>query len=139
MFPLVGKALLRFNARGTRNAAVSDSQYMAGKALSYAYEFRHVPVVRDSFLRRFMSEDADNVTTDELTWFTKTSNLTVQQIVQAIADESVLLTQDEFEMTLLDAYDLDLTALREMLRDVVESTEPTLYTHPCEDLLLKDV
>jgi len=139
MFPLVGKALLRFNARGTRNAAVSDSQYMAGKALSYAYEFRHVPCMRDSFLRRFLMEDVEKVTTDELTWFAKTSNLTIHEIMDAIKHEPNTLTEEEFELCILEAYDLDLDSLKEMLHSVIENKEPTMYCHPYDHCLLVDV
>jgi len=139
MFPLVGKALLRFNARGTENPSITDSQYMAGKALSYAYEFRHVPIMRDSFLTRYLMEDHENVQVQELSWFTRTSNLTLLDIVTAIRDEQVLLTQDEFELTILEVYDLDIGALRQMLHDVVECSTPLIYTHPYEHCLLVDV
>jgi hypothetical protein len=56
MVPLLGKMLVRFNIRGQQNDAISDSTYMAGKALSYAYESRHVPALRDLFLRRYRME-----------------------------------------------------------------------------------
>jgi len=54
--PLLGKALGRFNTRANANQSISDAQYFAGKAVSYAYEFRYFPHLRDLFLLRFQLE-----------------------------------------------------------------------------------
>jgi len=139
MFPLIGKALFRFNVRATENPALTDSQYMAGKVLSYAYEFRHVPMMRDAFLKRYLMEDHSSVSTDELTWFTKTSNLSISEIIAAIHNEQVVLTRDEFEMCILEAYEIDTIDLQEMLDAVITSTDCTIYDHPCDVKLLVDV
>jgi len=48
--PKLGKALARFNARANNNPGVTDVEYMAGKSLSYAYEFRHVERICTQFL-----------------------------------------------------------------------------------------
>jgi hypothetical protein len=139
MMPLFGKAMLRFNARGTNNMAVSNSRYMAGKALSYAYEFRHVPLLRDLFLQRFEMEDCENVQLSDLSWFTKTTNLNVDQIIAAIRDEKVFVTDDEFEWCMIDAYDLDIADTMDIARSVILSNDPVFIYHPAEDCLLKDV
>lgn len=52
MLPFVGKVLAKFNTRPNANHGVTDDQYMAGKALSHAYEFRHCHVLADLFRKR---------------------------------------------------------------------------------------
>lgn len=52
MIPKLGKAFGRFNARAN-NTQISDDEYVAGKSLSYAYEFRHYPPICRLFLMRF--------------------------------------------------------------------------------------
>jgi hypothetical protein len=51
MIPKLGKALGRFGVRANNNFAMSDAEYMCGKALSYAWEFRFVPEVRELALQ----------------------------------------------------------------------------------------
>lgn len=53
MIPKLGKSFGRFNARGN-NTQISDDAYVAGKALSYAYEFRYYPPICKLFLERFL-------------------------------------------------------------------------------------
>lgn len=52
MLPFLGKVLSKFNARANANEAVTDDEYMAGKALSHCYEFRFCHVLRDLFVKR---------------------------------------------------------------------------------------
>jgi len=52
MLPMVGKMLAKFNSRPNSNEAVSDDEYMAGKALSHCYEYRHCHIIRDKFVQR---------------------------------------------------------------------------------------
>jgi hypothetical protein len=52
MIPKLGKAFGRFNARAN-NTDIGDDEYMAGKSLSYAYEFRYYPPICRLFLQRF--------------------------------------------------------------------------------------
>jgi hypothetical protein len=105
MMPKLGKALARFNARVSPNEAISDSAYMAGKALSYAYEFRHFPLFRDIFLMRYQSEDSAHLAIDEISWFTKTSGLpSIEALEKSIMDERVLVSEDETREFLMDAY-----------------------------------
>lgn len=52
MLPFVPKTLAKFNTRPNSNAIVDDDEYMAGKSLSHAYEFRFSKILRDVFLRR---------------------------------------------------------------------------------------
>jgi len=52
MIPKLGKAFGRFNARAN-NTDITDDEYVAGKSLSYAYEFRYYPPICRLFLERF--------------------------------------------------------------------------------------
>jgi hypothetical protein len=56
MIPKLGKAFGRFNARAN-NTQISDDEYMAGKSLSYAYEFRYYRPICKLFLDRFAGCD----------------------------------------------------------------------------------
>nr|QLC27599.1 RNA dependent RNA polymerase [Erysiphe necator associated abispo virus 3] len=58
MLPKLGKAFGRFNARGN-NTDLSDNLYVAGKSLSYAYEFRYYPPICRLFLERFLGCNVD--------------------------------------------------------------------------------
>jgi len=73
LVPKLGKAIARFNARASANEAVSDRSYLCGKALSYAYEFRFVPVISRCFLTRFsqLFETQEQVSLDGLGWNVK--------------------------------------------------------------------
>jgi len=140
MIPRVAKALLRFNARGTKNNGCTDSCYMAGKALSYAYEFRHVPFMRDYFMRRFeLEQDHSHVTTDELSWFARTSNHTIEEISWWIQNDPIIVTDDDLEWLMIQAYDIDIGELKELCDLVLVSKEPVLVTHPADFKLLVDV
>lgn len=52
MMPFLGKVLAKFNCRPNTNQAVDNDMYMAGKALSAAYEFRFCHELRDLFFDR---------------------------------------------------------------------------------------
>jgi len=52
MLPFLGKVLAKFNSRPNANDAVSDDLYMAGKALSHAYEFRYCHLLANCFIER---------------------------------------------------------------------------------------
>lgn len=72
MLPLVGKALARFNVRATSNSGVSDTVYLAGKSLSYAYEFRYCPPLAKEFYNRYLELSAGGVVSLlDLGWFAK--------------------------------------------------------------------
>jgi hypothetical protein len=138
MVPLIGKMLVRFNCRGTQNDACSDSQYMAGKSLSYAYECRHVPFLRDYFLRRYAMEDSAAVTLDDLTWFARTSGVDLTNIVSAIRSERVLVTDDEFEYWLIEHHDCTLVECRELFEAVIVSAESVTLDLPYIEYFRQD-
>jgi hypothetical protein len=53
LLPKLGRAFGRFNARGNPND-ISHQAYIAGKSLSYAYEFRYYKPFASFFLERFL-------------------------------------------------------------------------------------
>lgn len=127
MLPLIGKMLARFNARGTMNPSCSDDSYMAGKALSYAYECRHVPFLRKFFLQRFNKYADATPDFSDLSWFTRTSGYdSLDKIVAAIDSEQVLVNDDEFCDWLLTFYDSDLYELGELCNNIIVNDNPTL-------------
>jgi hypothetical protein len=138
MVPLIGKAIARFNARGVFCDAVSTDQYMAGKSLSYAYEFRHVPFMRDFFLDRFESCDRSMLRLDDLTWNSRTSGVTLDNIAASIMDEPVLVSDETFRDWMMEAYDVGLADLGELCSMVISSNEVSLVSHPAVEGLSRD-
>jgi len=131
MLPLVGKMIARFNARGTMNPSVGDNDYMAGKALSYAYECRHVPFMRDRFLARYLTHENARPVFDELSWFTRTSGMdNLGDIMSAIKNENVLVDDDTFDVWLLNTYDLDLYELSTIMDATINNTDRVVVDLP---------
>jgi hypothetical protein len=129
MVPLLGKAIARFNARGVFDNSKTPSQYMAGKSLSYAYEFRHVPFMRDFFLERFALEDQSELELSDLTWFSRTSGVSVDNIADSIINESVIVGDDEFRDWVMEAYGVGLSDLQDLCELVLLSNELILINH----------
>jgi len=133
MMPLLGKALARFNVRVSSNQALSDSAYMAGKALSYAYEFRHFPLFRDLFLTRFGNEeDKDKLDWSELSWFTRNSGIDMHRLEHHIVNEKVIMSEDSTREFIMDSYGDDawLSDALATARHVVLSTEHVSISFP---------
>jgi hypothetical protein len=128
MVPLIGKALCRFNARANRNQEITDDEYICGKALSYAYEFRHVAYMRDAFLARAASTSIslDDVNLHDLTWFAKQGVESVADVCRRIVEEPLVLSDDEFLDVIMAKYDIGLYDMDE-LRDklILSSTAET--------------
>jgi hypothetical protein len=116
LVPKLGKALARFNARASANEAVSDCSYLAGKALSYSYEFRHAPVLSRLFFERFqqLAPEGD-INFDGLGWNAKGAflNFGIEGVLRAIAKPSTVCSRDD--MTRFYHYKYSMTAT-----DVVE-------------------
>lgn len=99
-----------FNIRATLNEQLSDDVYMAGKALSFAYEFRHIPFIRDRLLDYFASKEVkpDEVALEDLSWFTRSSGIRCpSDLLVRINREKIVCTDDEFMMAFLELYDMD--------------------------------
>jgi len=136
MMPKLGKALARFNARVSPNMAISDSAYMAGKALSYAYEFRHFPCFRDLFIMRYEAEE-DNAHIDmsEISWFTRTSGIdSAERLLSRVKEEKVIVSEDETREFLMDAYGytFGLTDAKAIATRIILSTDLDIVAAPSE-------
>lgn len=136
MMPKLGKALARFNVRTSPNQAISDSAYMAGKALSYAYEFRHFPLFRDLFMTRYgMEEDRAAISVSEVSWFTRTSGIpSVEALESSIKNERVLVSEDVTREFLMDAYGdtFGLTDALSISRQIILGTNIEIVDAPTE-------
>lgn len=130
MVPLIGKALMRFNARSNRNQDISDEQYMAGKCLSYAYEFRHIAYMRDKFLSRFSSTQVqfDEVKLVDLTWFAKQGVRSVNDVYQKIRSEPLVLSDDEFLEVVMAKYDVGLYDMDDLTGRLILDTTPEVFS-----------
>jgi len=140
MLPLIGKALARFNARANMTD-MSDDTYVAGKALSYAYEFRHVPFMRNAFMKRFQSiktSESSKVTLDDLTWFTRSSGFDMNQIMHAINNERVTIEDDQFRDFLMEVYGFGLCDMQELLDLTVLNPITEYVSHPAVSKLSID-
>jgi hypothetical protein len=130
MVPLIGKALCRFNARANRNQDVSDEEYIAGKSLSYAYEFRHVSYLRDAFLSRYSSTGVDlsRLRMKELTWFARQGVGSVQDMHRSILEEPVVLSDDEFLEVIMAKYDIGLYDMDELRDKLITATNIEIFS-----------
>jgi len=130
MVPLIGKALCRFNARANRNQDISDAVYITGKALSYAYEFRHVAYLRDHFLTRARSTGVsfDLLKLHDLTWFSRQNVKTITDVSRAITLEPLVLSDDEFLEVVMAKYDLGLYDMDELCHRLIVSDVQEVFS-----------
>nr|QXN75436.1 MAG: RNA-dependent RNA polymerase [Grapevine-associated RNA virus 6] len=138
MVPLLGKALARFNARAVYDGAKTHSQYMAGKALSYMYEFRHVPFLRDYFYTRFEREDKSRLSLEDLTWGAKTSGIDIENVLDFVKNEKVLVSDDNFLDWVMDVYDIGLVDVDELFSLIILDDKPIMVDHPAVDRIAID-
>lgn len=130
MVPLIGKALFRFNARANRNQDVSDDEYMAGKSLSYAYEFRHIGYLRDAFLSRFSrcNVSIQQLRLHDLTWFSKQGVNSVNDVYSSILCEDIVLSDDEFLEVIMAKYDIGLYDMNDLRDRLILSTSKDVFS-----------
>jgi hypothetical protein len=130
MVPLIGKALMRFNARANRNQDVSDDLYIAGKSLSYAYEFRHIAYMRDKFLSRFSSTQVQfsQVKLHDLTWFAKQGVRSVSDVYQKIRAEPLVVEDDDFLEIVMAKYDVGLYDMDDLTGRLILDTTPEVFS-----------
>jgi hypothetical protein len=130
MLPLLGKMLVRFNVRGTHNEACSDSKYMAGKALSYAFECRHVPLLRNLFLDRFNMEDSSDLSVDDLSFYARRHAGSIGALLDKLHSEPVTVSDDTFGFWCCEFYDSDICEIKEIFTSVVLSNEVVVLDDP---------
>jgi hypothetical protein len=130
MVPLIGKALMRFNARANRNQDISDDQYIAGKCLSYAYEFRHIAYMRDKFLSRFSSTQVQfsEVKLVDLTWFAKQGVESIDDVYHKIRSEPLVLSDDEFLEVIMAKYDIGLYDMDDLTGRLILDSVPDVFS-----------
>lgn len=146
MVPKIGKALARFNVRACKNEAVTDDAYMAGKALSYGYEFRHVPTFREYFMRRhkyhwdkLSNEQRTRVAPSEQSWNTRVAGLDdMDKLLRAIKLERVLISEDYLRDWCVDTYGLGLVDMRELFELFIAGHEYIVTDLPAFDNLAID-
>jgi len=129
--PILGKALGRFNMRANKNQAVSDHEYMAGKSVGYAYEFRHYPTIRNIFLERFKYEFAFVVEERQklvdieagLTWNARAAGVTLQNITKKmVVPLEDCLSDCDFTGFCIERYNLMGLEVIELFEEVVLNT-----------------
>jgi hypothetical protein len=128
--PLIAKALARFNARSNRNSSISDEKYMAGKCLSYAYEFRHIPFMVSFFMRRFASlhVPVEDLTLTDLSWNSRQVIACVPDLVKAVLEEQVILSDDQFLEVIMAKYDLGLYDMENLCSRIILSDTAMLLS-----------
>lgn len=128
--PLLGKALGKFNMRANKNDALSDHAYFAGKAVGYAYEFRHVPELRDIFLQRFQYEygfareerHALRFADAEVSWNAREAGITLRNVKDKIVlTDDLVVWYDDFFAFCSHRYSLFASDVVELFTDVVLS------------------
>jgi hypothetical protein len=112
LVPKLGKAIGRFNARASVNSAVSDENYLAGKALSYSYEFRHCPPLSRAFYERYkqLAPSDGDVSFDSLGWNVRGTflRLGVEAVHYNIFNPLTICSRDD--MTRFYHYKYSMTA-----------------------------
>jgi hypothetical protein len=127
MIPLICKALCRFNARANRNQNLTDAQYMAGKCLSYSYEFRHVPFMVDFFVRRFIKTgvQSSDLKLQDLTWFSRSQITTIGELIVAVRDEPVKIEDSDFLEIVMAKYDIGLWDMEQLCEALICDDRPS--------------
>jgi hypothetical protein len=143
--PILGKALGRFNMRANNNEAVSDAGYMAGKSVSYAYEFRFIPSLRDLFLRRFVQEfklmsvkERDAARSEiEIGWNARAAGVTLKNIRQKILERE-LVSECDFSIFCFERYGCPGSDVIDLFEQVVVSREMIDVEGTVVSILAKD-
>jgi len=121
MAPKLGKAIARFNVRASSNEALSDDEYIAGKALSYAFEFRFVRPICNLFLLKFAEFEIEEPRLDALGWNAKGQFLALGYSgIEASIDAARSISRDS--MTQFYHWRYSLTAT-----DVIELVTKLLF------------
>jgi len=127
MVPLLGKMLVRFNARANQNQSISDSQAMAAKALSYAFGCKNIHCLRDIFLKRFrMEDDSASVDIADLGWSARSLGYTADDIMRRTEAAPNLIDMDDFSFWCSKVYDLDSVDVLELFEATILCTDPVI-------------
>jgi hypothetical protein len=128
VIPLIGKAVARFNTRANNNDALTDNAYFAAKALSYSYEFRFCPDLRDIFLDRFLyhaplvkeEKHRFRFAGDAFTWNARDAGLTLRNFKdKLVCDEQFLINRADLLNFSMHRYGIPVDELVEAVESVV--------------------
>lgn len=125
MIPQPEKAYFRFNCRANPNMAISNTQYVAAKALSYAFSFRHVHVFRDIFLKRWeMCGSVMDFDIQEIGWNNRQFGYTVRDILDKTQHSENLVDFMSLSEWVTDVYgSLDACDVEEMFEAMICSND----------------
>jgi len=141
--PILGKAIARFNMRANNNDGLSNAGYMAGKSVGYAYEFRHLPPVRDMFLRRFAVEFTEVRDKEkakdaiDISWNARTAGVTLHNIRQKIFVEETI-SDDDFFSFCYERYGLFASDVLKLFEDCILSRDKVDIGSVVVDILAHD-
>jgi len=128
--PIIGKSMARFNMRANYNTSLTDDQYMAGKAIGGAYEFRHLEPIRNAFILRFdhhwqrvlAQRQKDKHLPVELSWNAKSAGVTLKNIKEKIFDVDLIPDLD-FHGFCFDRYGLGSDEVISFCEDIILCTD----------------
>jgi hypothetical protein len=125
MLPFIGKILAKFNCRPNSNQSVTDDEYMAGKALSHCYEYRHCHVIRDLFVERanyHLARSGGKFSLEGLSYHVKQFAVhrgMIEDMLSGALTWPDLVTRDDLCLFWLTLCDLSFVDVYPMIRTVV--------------------
>jgi hypothetical protein len=129
MLPYMGKVLAKFNCRPNSNANVCDDEYMAGKALSHCFEFRHCHVLRDMFRDRanfHLARSGGKFSVEGVTWHVRVHSAYADDIAAMLGgsmDWPDLVTRDDLSLFWIGMSDLVFSDLEPLLEHIILGCE----------------
>jgi hypothetical protein len=140
MIPCPEKAYFRFNCRANPNQALSDDAYICAKALSYAFSFRHVHLIRNIFLERFaLNGSIKGFDIEEIGWNNRQFGYTVQDIYDRTVQSENLIEDVDLGEWLYDLYGLDLVEFEDMFREMICDNEKKVLDNPLAEVFARMV
>jgi len=126
LLPKFGRVFARFNVRHTFNQQITDEEYMAGKCLSIAWEYRHLTDIVEILYERFISTgvEAKRVSRESLSWDVRQhlASDTVKELLTEIGTSDGISYDDMCAFT-YERYGEPYSDLLEIVRDVVLGDE----------------
>lgn len=131
MVPILSRLLSRFSTRANFNQSVSDDTYMASKSLSYAYETRHCPWLRDILVRRaaFHVECGGQLRLDLMSYHSATVVNASRELVRAIrsSDPSLCCQDHEYSAFMFRRYNLVLSDVEDDVDFILSTVIPQSF------------
>lgn len=118
--PRFGRTLAKINVRANANKEVGDREYMAGKYLSAAFEYRYVPRIRD-MLAKTSSRLSSQPYVDPSTMKGLENVDSVDALRKFLASVTPMSVEDAQSYT-EEVYGLDFEAICEVFKKICDST-----------------